>query len=60
MLSHPGYQPAAWAPDGTLEAFEDPQQQFRVAVQWHPEVGDDPRIFRALVAAAGEVASRRP
>jgi gamma-glutamyl-gamma-aminobutyrate hydrolase PuuD len=27
---------------------------FMVAVQWHPEVGEDPSLFRALVAAAGQ------
>jgi hypothetical protein len=27
-------------------------RRFAVAVQWHPEDGDDPRLFRALVAAA--------
>ncbi len=59
VLTHPGYRAAAWAPDGTLEAFEDPAHEFRVAVQWHPEVGDDPRLFTALVAAATVVASRR-
>ena len=26
---------------------------FRVGVQWHPEAGDDPRLFERLVAAAG-------
>ncbi|MDQ2757494.1 MAG: gamma-glutamyl-gamma-aminobutyrate hydrolase family protein [Actinomycetota bacterium] len=59
VLTHPGYRPSAWAPDGTLEAFEDPEHAFRVAVQWHPEVGDDPRLFLTLVAAAGVVAARR-
>ena len=39
-------------PDGTLEAMEDPDAGFRLAVQWHPEVGDDPRLFDALVEAA--------
>lgn len=52
VTTHPGYVPAAWAPDGTLEAMEDPDAFFRVAVQWHPEAGDDPRLFDALVAAA--------
>ena len=56
VLTHPGYRAAAWAPDGTLEAMEDDEQPFRLAVQWHPEVGDDPRLFDALVAAASEVA----
>lgn len=52
VFSHPGYTASAWAPDGTLEAMEDGQSVFRVAVQWHPEEGEDPRLFEALVAAA--------
>ena len=52
VLTHPGYVASAWAPDGTLEAMEDTSARFRVAVQWHPEHGDDPRLFEALVAAA--------
>ena len=31
--------------------MEDPDARFRLAVQWHPEVGHDPRLFEALVAA---------
>ena len=42
----------ARADDGTIEAIEDPGR-FVVGVQWHPEVDDDGRLFRALVAAAG-------
>jgi len=52
VLRHPGYVASAWAPDGTLEAMEVPDARFRLAVQWHPEVGTDPRLFDALVAAA--------
>lgn len=59
VLTHPGYRVAARASDGTLEAMEDPEQPFRLAVQWHPEVGDDPRLFDALVAATREVARTR-
>jgi putative glutamine amidotransferase len=50
----------AWAQDGTIEALEPDDGAdgpFLVAVQWHPEVGDDPRLFRALVAAAREHAA---
>lgn len=54
VLTHPGFEPSAWASDGTLEAMEDPDARFRLGVQWHPEVGDDPRLFEALVAAARE------
>ena len=52
VVAHPGYVAAAWADDGTLEAMEDPDEPFRLGVQWHPEVGDDPRLFDALVEAA--------
>ncbi|MDQ1537447.1 MAG: putative glutamine amidotransferase [Actinomycetota bacterium] len=51
VSSHPGYVPAAWAPDGTLEAMEHPGSRFRLAVQWHPEVGQDDRLFDAFVQA---------
>jgi putative glutamine amidotransferase len=49
-----GLRITAWAPDGTIEAAElDPAQHpFAVAVQWHPEAGDDLSLFRALAAAA--------
>ena len=46
------YRPAAWHEDGTLEGMEDDSSAFRLAVQWHPEVGDDGRLFDALVEAA--------
>lgn len=65
-----GLVATAWADDGVIEAAElqsgghsptaprDGQpyasSQFMVAVQWHPEVGEDPSLFRALVAAAGQ------
>ncbi len=39
----------AWAADGTIEAVERPGATFCVGVQWHPEVGTDGRLFRALV-----------
>lgn len=51
-LSHTAYVISAAHADGTPEALEDPTQPFRLAVQWHPEAGDDPRLFKALVAAA--------
>ncbi len=49
-----GLSATAWADDGTVEAVElDPRQhRFVVAVQWHPEAGDDLSLFRALVTAA--------
>jgi putative glutamine amidotransferase len=52
VSTHPGYVATAWDPaDQTLEAMEDPDAPFRLAVQWHPEVSDDVRLFSALVAA---------
>jgi len=47
-----GLVASAWATDGTVEAVEDPELPFCVAVQWHPEEGDDDALFHALVAAA--------
>jgi gamma-glutamyl-gamma-aminobutyrate hydrolase PuuD len=52
-----GLVPVAWAEDGVIEAVEldgagRPGHQFTVAVQWHPEAGDDPALFRALVRVA--------
>ncbi len=52
VTTHPGYTPAAWHGDGTLEAMEDTTQPFRLAVQWHPEESDDVRLVAALVRAA--------
>ncbi len=51
----------ARADDGTVEAVEDPSLPFCVAVQWHPEAGDDLSLFRGLVDAARvrEPAGRR-
>ncbi|MGH9072698.1 MAG: gamma-glutamyl-gamma-aminobutyrate hydrolase family protein [Acidimicrobiales bacterium] len=48
-----GLVAVAWADDETVEALEDPGHRFLIGVQWHPEVGEDPSLFRALVEAAG-------
>jgi putative glutamine amidotransferase len=49
-----GLTAVAWTEDGTIEGFElDPAESpFVLGVQWHPEAGDDPSLFLALVAAA--------
>lgn len=47
-----GLHASAWAADGTIEALEDPAAPFLVGVQWHPEQGEDPSLFEALVRAA--------
>lgn len=52
VVKAPGYLSSAWAEDGILEAIEDPDATFRVGVQWHPEAGDDARLFDRLVEAA--------
>jgi putative glutamine amidotransferase len=54
VRQHPGYEPAAYAADGTLEAMEAPGERFQVAVQWHPEARADTGLFAGLVAAAIE------
>ena len=47
-----GLEPVGWAEDGTVEALESPGQTFAVGVLWHPEEGEDKRLFEALVEAA--------
>ncbi|MEU0440770.1 gamma-glutamyl-gamma-aminobutyrate hydrolase family protein [Streptomyces sp. NPDC006186] len=44
---------SAHAEDGTVEAVEVPDARaWTLAVQWHPEMGEDDRVMRALVEAA--------
>jgi gamma-glutamyl-gamma-aminobutyrate hydrolase PuuD len=50
---------AARAPDGTVEALEDPSRPFALGVLWHPEAGDDLALFEALVAEARTYRSTR-
>ncbi len=48
-----GLMPSAYAADGTVEAVEVPTaDRWVLGVQWHPEMGDDLRVMRALVRAA--------
>jgi len=47
-----GLREVAWAEDGTVEGLEDPQKRFAVGVLWHPEAGEDTKLFDALVAEA--------
>jgi putative glutamine amidotransferase len=47
-----GLQEAAYAEDGTVEAVEDPSRRFALGVLWHPEAGEDLRLFEALVEEA--------
>src|SRR3954447_14479429 len=47
-----GLREAARAPDGTVEALEDPSRRFTLGVLWHPEAGEDLALFEALVEEA--------
>jgi gamma-glutamyl-gamma-aminobutyrate hydrolase PuuD len=47
-----GLVEVAWADDGTVEGLEDPERRFALGVLWHPEAGDDARLFDALVEEA--------
>jgi len=47
-----GLREVAWADDGTVEGLEDPERRFALGVLWHPEAGEDARLFEALVAEA--------
>jgi putative glutamine amidotransferase len=54
-----GLRPAAWAPDGVIEAVEAENRAWVVGVQWHPElmVSTD-RVQRQLFAAFVDAARR--
>lgn len=55
-----GLTVTGWADDGVIEAVEDPARRFALGVLWHPEAGEDLRLFEALVAEARAYrASRR-
>ena len=47
-----GLDVVAFADDGTAEAVEDGERRFTMGVLWHPEEGEDLRLFEALVAEA--------
>ena len=47
-----GLREVAWADDGTVEGLEDPSYRFALGVLWHPEAGEDARLFEALVTEA--------
>jgi putative glutamine amidotransferase len=54
-----GLVATAWAPDGTIEALEDPGHPFLLGVQWHAETLLDEPGQLALFAALVEAAERR-
>jgi putative glutamine amidotransferase len=47
-----GLEAVAQAEDGSIEALEDRDRRFAVGVLWHPEEGEDLRLFEALVEEA--------
>jgi len=54
-----GLRVAAHAEDGTVEAVEDPGRRFALGVLWHPEAGDDARLFEELVREASQYHAAR-
>lgn len=58
-----GLLSTAWAPDGTVEAFEGVDERFLLGVQWHAEgLTDYPRhaaLFDAFVRASRSPAPTR-
>ena len=54
-----GLRVAAHAEDGTIEAVEDPSHRFALGVLWHPEAGEDLKLFEELVGAAADYRAAR-
>jgi putative glutamine amidotransferase len=54
-----GLRVAAHAGDGSIEAVEDPSHRFALGVLWHPEAGDDLKLFEELVRSAREYRAAR-
>jgi putative glutamine amidotransferase len=58
-LAAKGFRVSATAPDGVIEAIEDPTATFCIGVQWHPENFWRTGEFRPLFEAFVEAANRR-
>ena len=54
-----GLRVAAHAEDGTIEAVEASDRRFALGVLWHPEAGEDMKLFEELVEQAGSYKSER-
>ena len=52
----PGFVVSATAPDGVIEAIEDPSLPFCLGVQWHPEnffrTGEFRPLFEGFIDAS--------
>src|SRR5262249_47187855 len=59
----PGFRVSANAPDGVIEAIEDPTSRFCLGVQWHPEnfwrTGEFRALFEGFLEAASESQTRQ-
>ena len=56
----PGFTATATAPDGVIEAIEDPAALFCLGVQWHPENFFRTGEFRALFEGFLEASAKQP
>jgi putative glutamine amidotransferase len=54
-----GLRVSAHAEDGSVEGVEDPERRFALGVLWHPEAGEDRKLFEALVEQAREYKQAR-
>ena len=54
-----GLRASAHAEDGVVEAIEDPARRFTLGVLWHPEAGEDLKLFEALVEEAARFRAER-
>jgi putative glutamine amidotransferase len=54
-----GLRVSAHAEDGSVEGVEDPERRFALGVLWHPEAGEDRKLFEALVEQAREFKQTR-
>jgi putative glutamine amidotransferase len=54
-----GLRASAHAEDGVVEAIEDPARRFTLGVLWHPEAGEDLKLFEALVEEAARFRTER-
>jgi putative glutamine amidotransferase len=59
----PGFVVSATAPDGVIEAIEDPKVEFCLGVQWHPEnfwrTGEFRSLFEGFLEAASKIRESR-